>query len=227
MDAAIRYVVAMQEEAGLDVVTDGEWRRRSYIGVIAELAHGFTVGFNLEDGRPWTVVTERLNPKEGGFIAEEVRFLRSITERQIKATVPAPALLGERLWDRQASAGAYGDPSDFVRDCIPILRREIELIVDAGADFIQIDDPHLCLFVDPEVRARYSFAAVAVWRSAACYRGSPIWPELARGGVIILGLSALLCVKGARWRQRRSAFVGTICAACRSRRELAAGPRGG
>jgi 5-methyltetrahydropteroyltriglutamate--homocysteine methyltransferase len=101
----------------------------------------------------------KAHPKEGGFIAEEVRFLRSITERQIKATVPAPALLGERLWDRQASAGAYGDPSDFVRDCIPILRREIELIVDAGADFIQIDDPHLCLFVDPEVRARYDDAA--------------------------------------------------------------------
>ena len=38
MDSAIRYAVSMQEYAGLDIVTDGEWRRRSYIGVIAELA---------------------------------------------------------------------------------------------------------------------------------------------------------------------------------------------
>ena len=66
MDAAIRYVVAMQEFAGLDVVTDGEWRRRSYIGVIAELAHGFTLEVNPADGRPWTVVTERLAARKPG-----------------------------------------------------------------------------------------------------------------------------------------------------------------
>ena len=41
MDAAVGYIVRLQEHAGLDVVTDGEWRRRSYNGVIAELAHGF------------------------------------------------------------------------------------------------------------------------------------------------------------------------------------------
>ena len=60
MDAAVRYAVSMQEFAGLDVITDGEWRRRSYIGVIAELAHGFTLEINPADGRPWTVVTEKL-----------------------------------------------------------------------------------------------------------------------------------------------------------------------
>src|SRR5437868_14976192 len=50
MDASIRYIVALQEHAGLDVLTDGEWRRKSYIGVIAELAHGFELG-NTPDGR--------------------------------------------------------------------------------------------------------------------------------------------------------------------------------
>ncbi|MEK6216789.1 MAG: cobalamin-independent methionine synthase II family protein [Boseongicola sp.] len=155
MDDAIRAVVAVQEDAGLDVITDGEWRRRSYIGVIAELAHGFDVGINPADGRPWTVVTGRLEPKTGGFIAAEAKFLRSITDRQIKVTLPAPALLGERVWDADASSGAYPDPKDFVRDCVPVLRREIELLVDAGVDIIQIDDPHLCLFVDQHVRATY------------------------------------------------------------------------
>ena len=56
MDAAVRYIVALQERAGLDVVTDGEWRRKSYIGVIAELAHGFQIG-TYGDGRPYTVVS--------------------------------------------------------------------------------------------------------------------------------------------------------------------------
>ena len=44
MGLAVRSAVALQETAGLDVVTDGEWWRKSYIGVIAELAHGFELG---------------------------------------------------------------------------------------------------------------------------------------------------------------------------------------
>ncbi len=155
MDAAVRYIVAVQEHAGLDVVTDGEWRRKSYIGVIAELAHGFELGYNPQDGRPWTIVVDRLSPKQPGFIAREIAFLKRITSRQIKATLPAPALLGERMWDPEKSAKAYPKRDDFVRDCVPILRRELELIREAGADIIQIDDPHLCLFVDPKVRARH------------------------------------------------------------------------
>jgi 5-methyltetrahydropteroyltriglutamate--homocysteine methyltransferase len=154
LDAAIRSVVALQELAGLDVVTDGEWRRRSYIGVIAELAHGFTLS-TTADGRPFTVVSDELRPKTPGFVAEEARFVRSITDRQVKATLPAPALLGERMWMREQSSRVYPTREDFVRACIPILRHEVELLAQAGADIVQIDDPHLCLFVDPEVRASH------------------------------------------------------------------------
>ncbi len=155
MAAAIRYAVALQEHAGIDVVTDGEWGRKSYIGVIAELAHGFDVG-TLPDGRPFTLVTDQLAPKKPGFIAQEVTFLKKITTRQIKSTLPSPALLGERMWSVEKSSKAYRTRDDFVRACVPILRRELELVRDAGADIAQIDDPHLCLFVDPEVRAKYS-----------------------------------------------------------------------
>jgi 5-methyltetrahydropteroyltriglutamate--homocysteine methyltransferase len=155
MDAAIQYAVSIQEYAGLDVVTDGEWRRRSYIGVIAELAHGFTLEVNPADGRPWTVVTEKLAPKEPGFIAAEAKFLKSVAKVGTKITMPAPALLGERLWDAGRSRKAYPGRDDFVRDCVEPLRREIELIRAIGIDIVQIDDPHLCLFVDPDVRASY------------------------------------------------------------------------
>ncbi|HEX8522719.1 MAG TPA: cobalamin-independent methionine synthase II family protein [Tepidisphaeraceae bacterium] len=157
MEAAVRYVVAMQENAGLDVITDGEWWRKSYIGVIAELAHGFEVGVS-PDGRPWTVVTEKLSPKKPGTIAKEVRLLKKITRKMIKATLPAPALLGERMWEQGKSSKAYPQRDDFVRDCVPVLRKELELLRDAGATIVQIDDPHLCLFVDPEVRAKYDDA---------------------------------------------------------------------
>ncbi|MGD9856710.1 MAG: hypothetical protein AB7U20_17320 [Planctomycetaceae bacterium] len=155
MGAAIRSAVALQETAGLDVISDGEWWRKSYIGVIAELAHGFELSVNPADGRPWTVVVDRLAPKQPGFIAKEVSFLKQFTERQIKATLPAPALLGERMWDPQASSNAYPTRESFVRDCVPILRREIELLRAEGVSIIQVDDPHLCLFVDPTVRAGY------------------------------------------------------------------------
>ena len=155
MGAAIRSAVALQEAAGLDVISDGEWWRKSYIGVIAELAHGFQLSRNPADGRPWTVVVDRLSAKEPGFIAKEVSFLRKLTDRQIKATLPAPALLGERMWDAKASAAAYPTREDFVRDCVPILRREIELLREEGVSIIQVDDPHLCLFVDPDVRSQY------------------------------------------------------------------------
>lgn len=161
LDAAIAAVVAMQEQAGLDVVTDGEWRRRSYIGVIAELAHGFTLSY-ASDGRPLTWVTGELAPKQPGFIAAEARFVRGITRRQVKATLPAPALLGERLWDREASRHAYPRREDFVRATVPILRRELELLFEAGVDVVQIDDPHLCLFVDPEVRREHDDVDAAI-----------------------------------------------------------------
>ena len=158
LDAAIRDAVALQENAGIDILTDGEWRRASYIGVIAELAHGFELGTNPADGRPWTIVVDKLAPKSPGFIASEVRYLKTITDRQIKATLPAPALLGERMWSAEKSSAAYPTPESFVADCVPILRREVELLREEGVAVVQIDDPHLCLFVDPDVRAKYDNA---------------------------------------------------------------------
>lgn len=154
IELAISSAVALQEMAGLDVVTDGEWWRKSYIGVIAELAHGFEVG-RFPDGRPRTVVVDRLAPKQPGFIAREVSFLKRLTTKQIKATLPSPALLGERLWDAEASTRAYPKREDFIRACVPILREELRLLVREGVSIVQIDDPHLCLFVDPGVRGKF------------------------------------------------------------------------
>lgn len=157
LDRAVAYIVALQERAGLDIVSDGEWRRASYIGVIAELAHGFEIGTS-PDGRPWTVVTEKLTSKTPGFVAAEIAFVKSVAHARIKATLPSPGLLAERLWEPEKSSGAYPRREDFAAACVPFLRREIELLRDAGADLVQIDDPHLCLLVDPDIRATYADA---------------------------------------------------------------------
>ncbi len=83
------------------------------------------------------------------------RVFEEADQPPIKATLPAPALLGERMWDPDKSSIAYPTREDFVRDCVPVLRREVELLRDEGVSIVQVDDPHLCLFVDPEVRRQY------------------------------------------------------------------------
>lgn len=154
LDMAVAFAACVQEAAGVDVLSDGEWRRASYIGVIAELAHGFMLG-RTSDDRPWTVVTGEVAPRQPGVVAHEVRHLRSVTDRLIKVALPSPALLGERMWDPERSRAAYPTRRAFAEAVLPILRREAELVVEAGADIVQVDDPHLCLLVDPEVRGHY------------------------------------------------------------------------
>ena len=151
-----RYAVAMQEMAGLDVVTDGEWWRRSYIGVIAELAHGFALETNPPTaGRgPWSPTSSRRSPP--GFIAAEAKFLKKRSSRRHKDHPARPGAARRAAVGRRcARATPIRTREDFVRDCVAPLRREIELIAAIGVDIVQIDDPHLCLFVDPDVRRAY------------------------------------------------------------------------
>jgi len=65
------------------------------------------------------------------------------------------------MWDATKSSKAYPKREDFVRACVPIIRREVELLRDEGVSIIQVDDPHLCLFVDPDVRNQYDNAEKA------------------------------------------------------------------
>ena len=107
LDAATQYIIAMQEAAGLDLISDGEWRRRSYFGVIAEIMHGFeayVVDDELGKARPFHTVVEPMTPRRPGHIAEEARFLVRHTDRMTKVCLPSPYLLGQRLWGPGAVA---------------------------------------------------------------------------------------------------------------------------
>ncbi len=155
LNTAIAYAVALQEKAGLDIVSDGEWRRKSYVGVIANVVSGIKHYFNAKDGRSWHRVEEKIIYNKPGFFAREVESLRKLTDKKIKVCLPSPYLLGQRLWDEATSKKAYPTREDFVTDLIPILRQEIFLLKAAGADIVQIDDPHICLFVDKELRKQF------------------------------------------------------------------------
>ena len=158
LDAATQYVIALQEAAGIELISDGEWRRRSYIGVIAEVMHGFdsyVVDDELGTGRPFHVVVEPMTPRHPGRIAEEASYLVAHTDRLTKVCLPSPYLLAQRMWDPERSSRAYPTREAFMQALVPVLRAELEAVAASGVTVAQFDDTHLCLFVDPEVRARY------------------------------------------------------------------------
>ena len=157
MDSAIPYVAQMQELAGIDVISDGEWRRKSYIGVIADICKGFELSIKDVHGQrqTWHVVTSELEMVNPGLLAKEAAFLKRHTTREVKVALPSPYLIGERMWDPELSKAAYPTRQDFTEALVPILRQELIALGDEGVAVAQFDDPHLCLFVDPTVRAGY------------------------------------------------------------------------
>jgi len=157
MDSAVPYVAQMQELAGIDVISDGEWRRKSYIGVIADICSGFELSIKevLGQRQTWHVVTSELKVVNPWLIAKEARFLKQHTSRDVKVAIPSPYLLGERMWDAELSSAAYPTRKDFTEALVPILRQELIALRDEGVAIAQFDDPQLCLFVDPKVRAQY------------------------------------------------------------------------
>jgi 5-methyltetrahydropteroyltriglutamate--homocysteine methyltransferase len=155
MDDAVRYVVCMMEQAGIDIVSDGEWRRESYVDIVAEIMAGFR-WVPREVFAYHQVVTERMRPLRPGVVAEEARFLRQCTDRHVKVCLPSPYLLGQRMWEPAHSRGAYATREGFCEALVPVLRQELQAVRDVGVDNIQLDEPHLCVLVDPQVRAHFA-----------------------------------------------------------------------
>lgn len=154
MNAAVDYILAVQESAGLDIVSDGEYRRRSYIGIIADVCDGFRL--ERKDGVWWHTVVKPLDYVRPGLAAKEALYLRERTDRLVKVALPSPYLLGQRMWNETDSASAYPTREAFMEALVPILRGELVALRDAGADIVQFDDPHLCLFVDERVRGKFA-----------------------------------------------------------------------
>ncbi|MBI3861926.1 MAG: cobalamin-independent methionine synthase II family protein [Planctomycetia bacterium] len=155
MDNAVRYAIGMQELAGIDMISDGEWRRESYVDVVAEIMHGFQ-WVQRDVFQYHQVVTKKMRPLQPGVIAGEAKFLRDNTDRAVKVCLPSPYLIGERMWEPAHSQSAYPTREAFCEALVPVLRQELLAIRDVGVDVIQLDEPHLCVLVDPEVRKKFA-----------------------------------------------------------------------
>jgi 5-methyltetrahydropteroyltriglutamate--homocysteine methyltransferase len=169
-DRAVDEAIALQETAGLEVVTDGEMRRLSFQSQMAEAVNGFglydidaflwgnwqgdeTVG-NLNVGRPKNLGVVGKLTRKRHLSAEEFTYLRARTTRIPKITLPSPGLL-TNFWSPQISAPAYPKLDNFLADVVDILREEVAELVRLGATYIQLDAPHYPLLLDPKTRSFY------------------------------------------------------------------------
>ncbi len=153
LDRVIESVIVLQERAGLEEITDGEWRRESYVKVFAERVRGFQHDLNPSGGLPYPAVVAPIEYYRP-IAAEEVPFLKGRTQRRVKATLPSPYIIGRRMWHPEHSRKAYPAREEFMAACVPVLRQEIEAVRDAGANTVQLDEPWLCTLVDPGFREK-------------------------------------------------------------------------
>ena len=167
-DAAVDAALRLQEEAGLDVVTDGEMRRLSFQSQLVEAVDGFGAwdldaflwgkwrseeldDMNVE--RPQIAVESKLRRKR--FLsAEELTYAGGRTDRVLKVTLPSPSLFSN-FYDPERSRQAYASLEDFLGAVAEILREEVEELVRLGATYIQLDAPHYPLLLDPAYRDFY------------------------------------------------------------------------
>jgi 5-methyltetrahydropteroyltriglutamate--homocysteine methyltransferase len=154
-DKAIPFAVTLQENAGIDIITDGEWRREGYFQVFYQRVAGFAPDLIQGRTRRWPAVVAPLR-RQGPIVADGVPFLRQRTRRAIKVTLPSAYVILRRFYAPQHSAGAYPSREHFLRAVEEVLLEEAQDILSAGADCLQLDDPMLGYFVDPKYRDQHA-----------------------------------------------------------------------
>ena len=154
LDDAVPAAIRMQEAAGMDFVSDGEWRRESYVKVFADAVAGFEPDL-IAGGRgaAYPAVTATLR-QERPIALDEARFVQRTTTRRTLTAVPSPYTVARRMWSPEHSRAAYATREDFMEACIPIINGELKRLTSLGVDAIQLDDPWLALLVDPDYRSR-------------------------------------------------------------------------
>jgi 5-methyltetrahydropteroyltriglutamate--homocysteine methyltransferase len=162
-DDAIRQVVKIQEDVGLQGVTDGELRRGSWhmdflyqIGGVTKVQDNITVKFkNERGGVEFTPAALRVNGKlhlEKCIFAEDFLFLESATTRTPKLTIPGPSLINYRGGRAAIDPDVYPDIDEFWDDVGRVFADEVEALGRLGCTYLQIDDTSLAYINDPQQR---------------------------------------------------------------------------
>ncbi len=157
-DRAVDYCIQVQEEAGIDIVTDGEMRRNVFASQLVQASEGFeriednyVDWFDMEGNRQRDPVTVGLTGKirmKRRLSAEEFTYLRARTDKPTKMTIPSPTMYAY-YWVPGISEAAYPHPAAYMADVTDILRDEVAELIRLGCDYIQFDAPELGMLIDP------------------------------------------------------------------------------
>ncbi len=162
-DRAVNEAIALQETAGIDVITDGEMRRYAFFGHLIDSLAGFdkyggwAIPFRDESGdqlvlkRP--VVVDKLQWKRS-MCAEEWVYLRSRANRPGKVTMIS-AQQAAAYYDPEKSKAGYASRDAYLADIVDFSRREVEELIRLGCTYIQIDAPQYAALLDPQMREGY------------------------------------------------------------------------
>jgi len=199
-DRAVDQAIAMQEGAGLDVVTDGELRRHTFIDQLTEAVEGLTpdpgdidhvpVPFHGEAGELKSVfaiplsVTSKLRRRRM-MTTEEYAYARARARRPVKVTLPSPLMLF-LVWSPHRSRDAYSDPFEMFADGLRLMREEAEELARLGCQYIQVDAPDFGQLVDQAQRDAWERAGIPVARVIS--EGADMLNELATVPGVTFGL---------------------------------------
>jgi len=163
-DEEVRRTVRIQEEAGLDVLVDGEHRRDNFYSFVTDKLEGarlMSLAEMLDEMEDKSGFEEMLttldvpasairNPTCTGRLrrreplaVEDFRFVRSLTDKPVKITLPGPYLLTRSMWVSAYTKKAYASQRDMGRDVVRVLREELEDLAAEGCEFVQFDEPVL------------------------------------------------------------------------------------
>jgi len=161
-DAAIRDVVGRQEAIGLQGITDGEFRRDWWhLDFLAQL-DGVTLQANegpkfkiagQGEQPPIATVTGRVRCA-GPIMADHFTFLKGVSTRTPKMTIPSPSMLHLRGGRAAISSEVYPDLAEFWADVAAAYRQAIGHLYDAGCRYLQLDDITFAYLCDPQVQAK-------------------------------------------------------------------------
>ncbi len=177
-DEEVRRTVQIQLDAGVDIVVDGEHRRDNFYSFVSEKLNGarlMTLAEMLDTVEDKSGFEEMLstldvpasaisNPTCVGRLSrreplalEEFRFVRGLTDKPVKVTLPGPYLLTRAMWVGAFSGKVYSDKTEMGEDVVRLLREELSDLAAAGCDFVQFDEPVLTEIVMSEECDRRTF----------------------------------------------------------------------
>lgn len=146
-DDATQLAIRDQERAGIDIVCDGEMRRFFFVQTFYERMEGLErleplrkTGLYAYDSVPRYRPTRRIGVPKGLGIVQDFQYLKTQTERPVKATCPGPVTLSIHVQTRPGDA-YDGDRLALCWELVPAVNAELRALAAAGADYIQVDEP--------------------------------------------------------------------------------------